>query len=330
MFTKNQISVKGLKVLEYLEKYPSFSSKYLAKLIYDENKHLFDDVENARDFVRYYRAERGPTTEKCLSPDHYIPKIRAKHSFEEKYKIITLDDSYFPLLIGADVHFPFHDQDALEIMLEYGLKNNIKTIFMNGDWLDFFRLSKFLIDPTKDEIEQELEMFKDILFQIRGAYPKDTKIIFKLGNHEERWDNYLMAHAPEMYKLPEMRLENRLDLKDFGVMVIGNKCPVKIRDLYIIHGHEYKFSISNPVNPARGLYLRAKKSAICNHFHQTSEHTETSISGGVTTCWSVGCLCGLHPDYMPINKWNLGFAAVYATDRGFTVENKRIVEYKIV
>jgi hypothetical protein len=88
--------------------------------------------------------------------------------------------------------------------------------------------------------------------------------------------------------------------------------------------------MTNPVNPARGLYMRAKKTAFCDHYHQSSEHTESSINNDIVTCWSGGCLCGLHPDYLPLNKWNHGFAEIYNDDDYFTINNRKIINYKLV
>jgi hypothetical protein len=69
---------------------------------------------------------------------------------------------------------------------------------------------------------------------------------------------------------------------------------------------------------------------MCFHFHQTSEHTEPTISGEIITCWSVGCLCNLHPEYMPLNKWNHGFAEIYNEDGFFNVKNRKIINYKLL
>ena len=47
-------------------------------------------------------------------------------------------------------------------------------------------------------------------------------------------------------------------------------------------------------------------------------------------CWSTGCLCDLHPRYMPLNKWNHGFAIVdLDTAGGFSVRNFRIIDGKV-
>ena len=325
-----EISIVGRTVLEYLDKYPTFSSKYLSELIYNENPGMFTNPEHVRTTIRYYRGTCGDIKRKDLDLEHYRPKLSMPESQEEKFKIITLDNNSYPLWVGSDAHVPYHDQDALEISFEYGHKRKCKTIILNGDWLDFFAISKFSIDPTKLKIKEEIEILAKILKDIKAYFPSGTRIIYKIGNHEERFDRYLMNKAPELYSLPTTRLAFQLKLNEIGVEVIDNKCPIKIGDLFIIHGHEYRFAISNPVNPARGLYLRAKKSAICGHFHQTSEHTETSINGAVTATWSTGCLCGLHAEYDPLNKWNLGFAVVDAHKRGFVVENKRIISYTIV
>jgi len=37
-------------------------------------------------------------------------------------------------------------------------------------------------------------------------------------------------------------------------------------------------------------------------------HTEMTIERKQISSWSIGCLCGLAPQFMPVNKWNHGFA----------------------
>jgi hypothetical protein len=105
--------------------------------------------------------------------------------------------------------------------------------------------------------------------------------------------------------------------------------PIKAGKLHIIHGHEYKFNISNPVNPARGFYMRAKTHVIGSHLHQSSQHSAKALDGNVISTWSTGCLCGLHPRYKPLNDWNHGFAIVAIDQRGgFEVDNKRVMNGK--
>jgi len=99
----------------------------------------------------------------------------------------------------------------------------------------------------------------------------------------------------------------------------------------VIHGHEYKNAITSPANPARTFFLRTKDNTAGGHYHQTSEHPEPSIKGKLITCWSIGCLCDLHPKYMPLNKWNNGFAKYERYDENFWhIDNKKIIEGRVV
>lgn len=85
------------------------------------------------------------------------------------------------------------------------------------------------------------------------------------------------------------------------------------------------------MNPARWLYLRAGSTAMCGHFHRSSEHHERVLSQKTHGVWSVGCACYLHPRYSPLNQWNHGFAFVRVEQDGwFQVENRRVIEGRAV
>ena len=54
------------------------------------------------------------------------------------------------------------------------------------------------------------------------------------------------------------------------------------------------------------------------------------LDGKVVTTWSTGCLSELHPGYMPVNKWNHGFAVIRVDENGdFEVDNLRIIKVKV-
>jgi len=89
--------------------------------------------------------------------------------------------------------------------------------------------------------------------------------------------------------------------------------------LNVIHGHEFNNGgmVSNPVNPARGYFLRGSGvHVIGSHYHQSSQHSQKNLEQNVTSTWSTGCLCDLHPDYRPANSWNHGFAIVTVAPGG--------------
>jgi hypothetical protein len=139
-----------------------------------------------------------------------------------------------------------------------------------------------------------------------------------------------MMKAGELLGIEEFEFSNIIKAREKGIEVIASNRYMKLNELNGIHGHEYIGGISAPVNVARGLYLRGKVSAFQGHNHATSEHTETDMNGKVTTTWSIGCLSELHPSYMPLNRWNHGFAYVHLDENGkdYQFFNKRIYKGK--
>src|SRR5262249_32958456 len=150
-------------------------------------------------------------------------------------------------------------------------------------------------------------------------------------NHEERLLHYLMSRAPALFGLDVLTMDSLLKLSACGVEYVGDRRVVQAGRLNVIHGHEYRPGITTPVNPARGRFLRAKSAALGGHFHQSSEHHEPTITGKPQGAWSVGCACGLSPPYMPLNRWNLGFALVHVGAQGdFEVRNLRVIGGQVV
>jgi hypothetical protein len=217
----------------------------------------------------------------------------------------------------------------LSAALDFIQSEKPDAILLNGDTIDFYGLSRFMKDPRKRSVAHELQAtrdFLDILSQF-GA-----KIYFKIGNHEERYEHYLMRVAPELLGVREFELKHLLGLDSRGIDLITDKRIMKANDLNIVHGHEFGQSIFSPVNIARGLFLRGKVTAMQGHNHAVSEHTESNMNGEITTTWSLGCLCELNPAYLPINKWAHGLAIIDLSENGkdFHVRNYRIHKGKIL
>jgi predicted phosphodiesterase len=232
-------------------------------------------------------------------------------------------------LVISDLHIPYHSTKAVELAIEYGKNNNANTVLINGDMADFFALSTWEKDPRKRNLANEVKAGQQFLEVLRDSFPK-AKIILKEGNHEERWERYLETKAAELLDLPEFSWKRVYNLGKFKVAHVGDRRPIKLGKIIIIHGHEYRFNISNPVNPARGLFLRGKTHALCGHFHQSSQHSEKRLDDQVISTWSQGCLCDLHPDYAPINNWNHGFAFIEVSASGaFHVTNTRIIRGEV-
>ena len=131
--------------------------------------------------------------------------------------------------------------------------------------------------------------------------------------------------------MDEFRFEVLMGFFDLGITYVTDKRPIHLGHNIIVHGHEFGQQIFSPVNPARGLFLRAKHTAACGHHHATSEHSERDLGAKTIVCWSIGCSCDLNPLYRPINSHNNGFAIQTTLPDGtFDFANKRIIDGRIV
>lgn len=301
----------------------------LARIVFWENKLYFKDVQDARMVLRSIERKNGSKTNgiKVTAPIEY----QEKHRPRNPYKLPeSSETSYEPfivpgkrVLVLSDIHIPYHSIEALTAAFDFAKKEPIDTIVLNGDTLDFHILSRFVKDPKARSVPHELAAFKEFMAALRVLFPK-AFIIYKMGNHCERYDHFLIQKAHEIIGVEEFDFRNIIKARAEGVEVVGDKRILKLGSLNLVHGHEFGGSIFSPVNIARGLFLRGKVSAMQGHNHQTSEHTESNMNGEITTTYSVGCLCELHPAYLPINKWNHGFAIVEVDGQTFHVRNYRI------
>lgn len=313
------------------DKMPSLK---LARIMYNENKLLFKDVEDARNRIRYIEGKNGGFHKKFVKNSEFF---KEEDRPRNPYNLPPSDETeytHFNLkaekVLGLfDVHIPFHSVEALTAAIDYGKKEKVDCIFLGGDTIDCFKLSRFVKDPTKRNFAEELNLFKDFITVLDKEFPKARKI-FKMGNHEERYQNFLFEKAKELVGVEEFDLDNIIRARAKNIEIVKDKRITNFYGLNVIHGHEFNSGFFSPVNVARGLFLRAKTSAIQGHSHQTSEHTESNMNGKITTTWSVGCLAELHPQYAPINKWNHGFCVLHKTSRGFDVDNKRIYKGKVL
>jgi predicted phosphodiesterase len=313
--------------LQYREKYGwEMPTLKLARIIYKDNPLLFPTLDSVRTTLRGLEGKGGTHAIKHNDiPNRPKNPYNLPQSDETIYEPYKLEAKR--LLILSDIHIPYHSIGALTIAFNWAKKEKPDAILLNGDTLDFFGLSRFAKDPKKRSFSSELESFKDFINILKQTF--DAKIIFKMGNHCERYEHFLWMKAGELIGVDEFDISNILKARAEGIEVIKDKRIIKAGGLNIIHGHEYPGAFS-PVNIAKGLYTKSKVSAIQGHNHQTSSHTETDMNGDVITTWSIGCLCELHPLYMPLNKWNHGFAFVKIDGEDFEVQNKRIHKGKIV
>jgi len=313
------MNIKTTIAKEEVLQFQETPTRTLASKLLKENPTVYMDFEDARNAVR--RARRGKRMK--INPFDALPEGLRDFVDWEPYCIQEQVG-----LIISDLHAPYYNKRALITALEYAKNIGISFILFMGDCMDFHSVSFWDKDPRNRDFQKEIDLAQDIFDSIRQTF-QDVAMYYLLGNHEERLERYLRVKAPELLGYRALDMSEIIDARYYDMKVIDQKRIVKIGDLNCVHGHEFGRSISNPVNAARGLYLRGKETAICGHHHHTSEHTEKSMTNKIVSCWSIGCMCDLRPEYLPMNKWNHGFGIVIRTDDGFQVLNKKIINGKV-
>lgn len=324
------MAITATIVKDYLKRFPNTPALTLAKKIYNENKIVFSSLEAARSAVRRYTGgdPRFNLKNHGLEPKSFDKNpFKLPESHADPFEPYIINQS--KILIISDLHFPYQDNEAITLALNYGLEKKVDCVLINGDLLDFATISRHEKDFRHRSVAEEFEAVRTFLFALRDNFPK-AKIVFKLGNHDERWEKWLYVKAPELFDCNDFQLEVLLKLGELKIDIVKDKRPIKIGKLTVLHGHELTGG-SGGVNPARGTFLKTLENVLVGHYHKTSENTEATMYGEVITTRSMGCLCGLNPLYMPINKFNHGFAYcdMQIKTGEYHLHNLRIIKGKI-
>lgn len=328
MATSRQ-GLTGKIVCEYLAKFPTLPKLTLAKKIYKENKLTFNSVEHARGSIRAYTGAQGERMRKEIkNKDNYNRKteFNLPESYALTYEPYVISQS--KILIISDLHFPYQDNAAIRAAIKYGKEKKVTCILINGDLFDFATISRHEKDWRMRSVSQEFEAVREFLKELRGHFPK-AKIVFKEGNHCERFEKFLFTKAPEIFDDNEFKLEVRLRLAELKIDIVKDMLPIKIGKLNVLHGHELQGG--GGVNPARATFLKTIDNVLIGHCHRTSTHLEKTFSNDVIAVNSTGCLCGMYPMFSRVNKWNLGFAYIELNIKTgeYVLYNKVIIKGKV-
>jgi predicted phosphodiesterase len=294
----------------------------IARYILHNYGELFDgDIEVIRSSIRYYTGANGTENREQIK-ELINHKVEMPRTWRRKSTPYKLEAGLW--LILADVHVPFHEPKPIESAIKYAQDQKVDGVLLAGDTEDCASVG-FWTSRIKRDFDKEFVAVLDFLDFLSGEFPTQKKK-YKRGNHEYRLDRLYQTKTPELIGIPLQAMDDAMGLDSRGYDVIDDNQMVLAGKLPIFHGHEFG-RLNLTVNPARGLFLKAKSWAMCAHCHRTSEHPAKNVMGTLLTTWSIGCLCDLSPDYNPFgNDWNWGFALINIEKNGnFEVVNKRIL-----
>lgn len=327
MICRNEPHHRRLKTIEALNLFPSLSTRGVTLYLMGKYPELFNNYSTTRTLIQILRGlkkqPKDTSAHRHKDVPEYLPEIpKSRHIIRTPFIL-----PYGVWGIMSDLHVPFHEKKPIETTLNYFKREKITGLILNGDFLDCEAVGLWL-PTTRPNFSAEIEAGCKMLDFLRKELPK-VKIIYRLGNHEDRLDTYCRMHAPELIGVPGAMadLETYLSTELRDITVLERKQKIIANELTILHGHEIR-QVFASVSPARGLSLKCGACVAAGHWHITTEHTETNINRKMQTCWSVGCMCDLEPDYCAVgNRWNWGCAILNHEKRGnWEFINRRILE----
>ena len=326
-------AISGI-VRQLCQKHPTTAARTLARRVVAETGGAIT-LEQARTRVRTALGVAGAKKRKHSTTKHLHRETRP--AGERLEMPPSQAEPWLPFDMGitgtvgilSDIHIPYHDETALRAAVDCLQGEKIDALLLNGDWCDFYSISRHEKNPKHRNFKSELAAGRLFLKWMRQEFP-EIRIVAKLGNHEERWEKWLWEHAPEVSDDPIMGIDNWYGFHNLGIELVKDKRIIMVGALPVLHGHEKGNGISSPVNQARGAFMRLHHTVLEGHGHRTSTHSEPDMMGKETVCFSTGCLCDMRPAYAVLNKWNQGLAHVQVHAGGeFDVANLRVQSGKV-
>jgi len=249
----------------------------------------------------------------------------------------ALGEQFQTAVVLNDVHVPFHDGRAVNLVLSYIGTLQPDTVVLGGDVLDFYQVSSFAKDPDRSvRLADELRIARDLLRRLRDLAPK-ARIVYIEGNHEHRLHRFLINKAQELCGLEGLTVADQLHLDELDIEYVPCEAD-RFIDTFIwlvpkrlMVGH-FSTLRGNAGATAHALLDQYAVSIIDGHCHSAGFAHKTLAGGRIVGAWENGCLCNLDPHYVRQRKWAHSFCVAYvprdeADSHLFHVSQKLILQY---
>lgn len=207
-------------------------------------------------------------------------------------KVIVKNNKLFKLLVLSDLHGIFLDEKAWQIVLSIIKNNNFDEIVLNGDILDFPLISKhdkklFEVPVMKNYSEAlEIEFTKKVILKPLRDVAPDSKIIFRLGNHEERLTEGKYSVAAERlaklfkhYNTSE--LNQMLKLDKLGIEYDPSECRNYFDRFDVVHGLSLaKTAPRNNINMYMGSGTSGHSHRLNSTYIRNKKHPYVWVESG--------------------------------------------------
>ena len=230
------------------------------------------------------------------------------------------------VLLIPDCHRPYYHKRAYNLMLEVAKDVGVDSIYLLGDYADFYSVSSHPKDIRLYKLlENEVQDVNEGLDDLDKLFPKAKKT-YICGNHEHRLARKILNDAGTLFGLVTWYELFDLDKrKNWTWVEYSNSQVTRIEGSALRARHE---PLSTGQNAARLTSSKALCSIAFAHTHRIEEASITGIDGKSHVSFSCGWLGNLmyrevYSYLKNVAQWQLGFGIVYVDPKtGFFYHNK--------
>lgn len=226
-----------------------------------------------------------------------------------------------------DAQVPYHDPVTFSLVYKFLGKIQPAYIILNGDWFDFYQLSRFCRDPIrKINLQSDINICKETLKSLRQVCPNSTTI-WVLGNHEDRLRKYLWESAEELAFLDNLSFDELFGLKELDIKIASYDKGILINNVFMVHHGDVVRKHSGWT--AKAMFEKRGGNGICGHSHRGGNYRKRDTFNEYGW-WENYCLCSLDPEYVDTPDWQQGFSLVHWLGNRFMVEPMGIVKHAFI
>lgn len=220
----------------------------------------------------------------------------------------------------SDCHIPFHDKTAMKIVFNVLADFKPTILISNGDFVDFFAVSRHSKDPARaTKLQGEVDVCNQILDRLDDICPKARRIYLG-GNHEDRLQRYLASDAPalsglKLYSGESLDVPGLLGLKARGWEYVHYKDDIRLGKIWVTHdvGTAGRYNVFKTLDTYQA-------SIVTGHTHRLAYVVEGDAAGGRKVSAQFGWLGDVAKiDWMHRVKarreWTTGFGYGYLDPR---------------
>ncbi len=212
----------------------------------------------------------------------------------EHGRIVIDDFTDGKVLVGSDAHYlPGHVTTGHKAFVAFAKKYKPAIVVMNGDVIDAATISRYppLPGHKPPSVAEEIAEAQLRLAEIAKAAGREARLIWPIGNHDQRYEAKIATAVPELDGVEGSRLRDHFpDWQPCWSVFIGGPegCVIK---------HRFKGGIHAPWNNT----INAGRTVVTGHLHSLKVVPFSDYNGtryGVDT----GCLAEPYGDQFSYNE----------------------------